>query len=305
MRFDARRAGSLLFAAFALCGCGRQAPEPFADVLAPSPASLAQPRDTRVVAAAGLMGAPSSVAAPSNVEAASRRYVAVRHDLSLLTAPDAVQAAWKAAVDACIAAGCELLASSIDHDDERRPVSAMLDARVPPAALPAFLDRLGGLGRVGRHSTTADDRTDEVIDTEAKQKNMAEFRDSLRRMLTAPGARLKDLIEVERELTRVQSDLDSLATRRKTLANDTDKVRVAVSFGAVPSVLETGMWAPVKQAVLRAGHVLARSMATLIETTIALLPWLLLLVGAALAARAVWRKRRRRTAEAAVAPCAD
>jgi len=106
---------------------------------------------------------------------------------------------------------------------------------VPPAALPAFLDRLGGLGRVGRHSTTADDRTDEVIDTEAKQRNMAEFRDSLRRMLATPGARLKDLIEVERELTRVQSDLDSLATRRKTLANDTDKVRVAVSFGAVPS----------------------------------------------------------------------
>jgi hypothetical protein len=301
MRFDARRAGSLLFAAFALCGCGRQTPEPFADVLAPPPAPVAQPRAARVVAAAGLMerertAMPSSVAPPSSVEAASRRYVAVRHDLGILTPADGVQAAWKAAVDACLSAGCELLASSIDHDDERRPVSAMLDARLPPAALPAFLDRLGGLGRVGRHSTTADDRTDEVIDTEAKQKNMAEFRDSLRRMLATSGARLKDLIEVERELTRVQSDLDSLATRRKTLANDTDKVRVAVSFGAVPSVLETGMWAPVKQAALRAGHVLARSLATLIETTIALLPWLLVLVAATLAVRAVWRRRRRRSA---------
>lgn len=293
MRLDPRRAGSLLFAAFALSACGRQAPEAFARTPAPSPASVAQAREARVIATDVLAG-KDGAARPSSVEAAARRYVAVRHDLGILTAADGVQAAWKAAVDACVAAGCELLASSIDRDDERRPVSAMLDARVPPAALAAFLDRLGGLGSVGRHSTTADDRTDEVIDTEAKQKNMAEFRDSLRRMLATPGARLKDLVEVERELTRVQSDLDSLATRRKTLANDTDKVRVAVTFGAAPSVLETGMWAPVKQAVLRAGHVLARSLATLIEVAIALLPWLVVLVAAALAARALWRYKRRR-----------
>ena len=304
MRLDARRAGSLLFAAFALSACGRQAPEAYADATMASPAPVAQARAARVVAAAGLVERDGA-AKPSSIEAAPRRYVAVRHDLGIVTAADGVQTAWQAAVDACAAAGCELLASSIDHDDERRPVSAMLDARVPPAALAAFLDRLGGLGSIGRHSTTADDRTDEVIDTEAKQKNMAEFRDSLRRMLATPGARLKDLIEVERELTRVQSDLDSLATRRKTLANDTDKVRVTVSFGAAPSVLETGMWAPVKQAVLRAGHVLARSVATLIEVAIALLPWLLVLLAATLAGRALWRwKRRRRAARAGAAPCA-
>ena len=216
----------------------------------------------------------------------------MRHDLGVFTAADAVEAAWKAAETACLAAGCELLASSVARDDDRAPAAAFLDARLPPAALGPFLERLGGLGTIGRHATSAQDRTAEVVDVEARLKNMAEFRDNLRKLMATPGARLKDLIEVERELTRVQSELDSLATRRKVLANDTEKVRVSVAFAARPAVLEAGMWLPVKTAVLRAGHVLASSLATLIGLAIALLPWLLLLFGA-LALRALLRRRRR------------
>ena len=121
---------------------------------------------------------------------------------------------------------------------------------------------------------------------------MAEFRDSLRKLMATPNARLKDLVEVERELTRVQSELDSLATRRKVLANDTEKVRVSVAFAARPAVLEAGMWLPVKSAVQRAGHVLASSLATLIGLAIALLPWLLLVFGAFLASRALLSRHR-------------
>ena len=69
---------------------------------------------------------------------------------------------------------------------------------------------------------------------------MAEFRDSLRKLMATPNARLKDLVEVERELTRVQSELDSLATRRKLLAGETEKVRVTVAFSARP------MWAQMR-----------------------------------------------------------
>ena len=57
---------------------------------------------------------------------------------------------------------------------------------MPPAALPAFLERLGGLGTIGRQSALAEDKTDELIDTEAKQKNTAEFRDNLRKLMARP-----------------------------------------------------------------------------------------------------------------------
>ncbi|HET7865450.1 MAG TPA: DUF4349 domain-containing protein [Burkholderiaceae bacterium] len=55
------------------------------------------------------------------------------------------------------------------------------------------------------------------------------FSGTLRCPMATPGAQLKDLIEVERELVRVQSELDSLAARRKGLADQTDKVHVSLS----------------------------------------------------------------------------
>jgi len=111
--------------------------------------------------------------------------------------------------------------------------------------------------------------------------------------MATPNARLKDLVEVERELTRVQSELDSLATRRKLLASDTEKVRVTIAFSARPTVLEAGMWLPVKNAVLHAGHGLAHSVAALIGLAIALLPWALVLFAGGLALRALLLRRRR------------
>jgi hypothetical protein len=222
-----------------------------------------------------------------------RRFLAVRHDLQIRTAADAVDAAWRSANEACAAAGCEVLASTLTHDDEQRPAQASLEARVPPPPeqVDAFLRRVTALGSVGRHTKTAEDKTGEVIDTEARLKNQAEFRDNLRRLMATPGAKLKDLIEVERELVRVQSEIDSLASRRKVLANETDKVHVLLDISAQPAVLEAGMWAPVRDAVVGAGHVLARSLAALIGLVIVVLPWLAVLALAGLAALAVRQRR--------------
>ena len=299
MRFPSRPASApaLLALILALCaflvlaGCERAA-EPARDALGGAPAAATPPPAAKTLLAAA---APQ---APAESPAVAPRFVAVRHDLAVVTAADAVEAAWKAAETACLAAGCELLASNVARDDERAPAAAFLDARLPPEALAPFLQRLGGLGRIGRHATAAEDKTAEVVDVEARLRNMAGFRDNLRKLMTTPGARLKDLIDVERELTRVQSELDSLATRRKVLAAETEKVRVTVAFGAQPAVLEAGMWLPVKSAVLRAGHVLAASMATLIGSAVALLPWVLVLIVAGLGLRALRRRQRHAAASA-------
>ena len=299
MRFPSRPASApaLLALILAVCaflvlaGCERVA-EPARDAVGRAPAAATPPPAAKTVLAA------AAAQAPEESSAVATRFVAVRHDLAVVTAADAVEAAWKAAETACLAAGCELLASNVARDDERAPAAAFLDARLPPEALAPFLARLGGLGRIGRHATAAEDKTAEVVDVEARLRNMAGFRDNLRKLMTTPGARLKDLIDVERELTRVQSELDSLATRRKVLAGETEKVRVTVAFGAQPAVLEAGMWLPVKSAVLRAGHVLAASVATLIGSAVALLPWALVLIVAGLGLRALRRRQRRAAASA-------
>ena len=228
--------------------------------------------------------------------APARRYLELRHALQIQTATDGVEAAWRSANEACAAADCEVLAASLQRDDERRPARATLVARVPPQHLDAFLARLGELGTIGRHDKTAEDRTEEVVDTEARIANMTTFRDHLRTLMATPGAKLKDLIEVERELVRVQSELDSLAARRKALANQTDKVHVSLSFSARAAVLETGMWSPVRDALFGAGRTFSGSVSTLIFVVVALAPWLLLLAAFGLGVRVAWRRWKRRPA---------
>lgn len=236
-------------------------------------------------------GVPAAEPEKAPAAAPERRYIALRHDVQVMTDAGAVETAWRAANEACAAADCEVLSSALIRDDERRPSQATLDVRVPPEKFDAFLHKVTALGSVGRHLKTAEDKTGEVIDVEARIRNQTEFRDNLRRLLATPGAKLKDLIEVQRELVQVQSELDSLASRRKVLAAQTDKVHVILSFSARPSVLEQGMWSPVSSAVVGAGHLFARSLGGVIEFVVFTLPWLALLVPLVVVFRR-WRKRR-------------
>jgi Domain of unknown function (DUF4349) len=228
-------------------------------------------------------------------DVALRRHVAVRHVLQLRTEADAVEAAYRSAQEACAAAACEVLASLLTRDDERRPTQASIDARLPPEAFGALLAKLSALGSVVHHEASSKDKTDEVIDVEARAKNLAAFRDRLREMIGKSSAKLAELIEVERELVRVQSELDGLASRRKALAGQTEKLRLVLTISAPPAVLEAGAWAPLREALLDSGRVFARSLASLVSLITAALPWLAALLAIALPLRA-WRLRRRRLA---------
>lgn len=238
---------------------------------------------------------PSQRAGETGEAAVTPRRLAVRHDLQVQTSADAVESAYQTAQAACAEAGCELMSSQLSRDDERRPSQALLDVRVPQDKAAALLARFSAIGTVGSHQTSSEDKTDEVIDVDARLQNMAAFRDRLRVLMDKSGAKLGELIEVERELVRVQSELDSLTSRRKALASLTDKVRVVLSINARPAVLERGTWAPLHEALVGSGRMLAGSLAGLVSFMIAALPWLAVLLLTGWAVRA-WRKRRRRGA---------
>src|SRR5215510_10790285 len=86
------------------------------------------------------------------------------------------------------------------------------------------------LGKIAQHTTEREDKTTAVIDTEAKLKNLTSFRDNLRGMLNRPSATVKDLVEIQQQLTETQSELDSETAQRKILANETEKIAVEISF---------------------------------------------------------------------------
>lgn len=168
--------------------------------------------------------------------------------------------------------------STINKRTPYSPPSGYLVLRVLPQNLKRLLEHINKVGNVVTQNTESEDKTSTVIDFEAKIKNLTDLRNRLRTMLTTRTGSLKDLVEVEREFSRAQSELDSLVASRKALANETEKVAVSIEFQPKPSIAETGTLAPIVSAWHRIGGVFASSIAAVITFIVAVIPWLALII---------------------------
>lgn len=134
--------------------------------------------------------------------------------------------------------------------------SATLDLRVPAAELEAVMDRIAQLGDETSRSLRADDVTGQVVDLEAALKNKTALRDRLRALL-AQAKDVKDILSVEEQLTRLQTEIDAMESRLKSIRS-----RVALSeldvtlerrriLGPVGYVLQGAWWVVEKLFVIR------------------------------------------------------
>ena len=88
--------------------------------------------------------------------------------------------------------------------------------RVPEPRLDETMDRVGALGKVVGRSLRSRDVTEQLIDLEARLKNLRALRDRLRTYLDR-AANLEEILAVERELARVQTEIESLEGKLKLL----------------------------------------------------------------------------------------
>jgi len=231
---------------------------------------------------------------------AAPRFVAVRHKLEIVEAGPGLAKSVEAVVVFCGTIQCEVLSSSVTNEMALLSPSGNIAARVAPQDLNKFLDFAGKQGKIAQHSTESEDKTAAVVDVEAKLKNQTDFRDSLRRMLTKPGVSVADLLQIQEKLAEAQAELDSEATQRKILANETEKVYVEIAFHAEQRTVSRGAFASVGDALRDSGSVLGDSLAALITAVAAIIPWLIVIVpGLWFLIKAVrWFRERRRTAKA-------
>ncbi len=235
---------------------------------------------------------------------AAGRYVAVGHKLEIIEPGSGLAKSIETTVAFCGTIQCEVLSSSVTNETVVLSPSGNLAARVAPQDLNKFLDFVGKQGKIAQHSTESEDKTAAVVDVEAKLKNQTDFRDSLRRMLAKPGVSVADLLQIQEKLAEAQAELDSKATQRKVLANETDKVYVEIAFRSEPRASTHSAFASVGEALRDSGSVLADSLAALITAIAAIIPWLIIIVpGIWLLVKVVkrWRKNRA-AAKAAAAP---
>ncbi len=285
----------LLLVFFALFACGKQGvnppsagpqtmradamPEMVQGKILPQPEGGAEQSLTQI-------SEPS--ASSNNVEI--KKYIALRHHLTIETPAKEMQASFDAAVKHCEELNCQLLNANYNKETPYNQPSASLSVRIPPRNVSIFLDGLAKNGEVLSHSRDSEDKTNQVVDTDARIKNLTELRDRLRLMLTDKSAKFKDIIDVERELANTQSELDSITSLRKILSQETDLVAVNIDFTAAQGVTEQGFFAPVARALKDAGRVMMESFAAVITFIMSALPWLLIGVPILLLVRKYWAK---------------
>lgn len=236
---------------------------------------------------------------------AAPRFVAVQHKLEIVEPSSGLAKSVEAVAAFCGTIQCEMLSSSVTNETAILSPSGNIAVRVAPPDLSKFLEFVAKQGKIAQHSTESEDKTAAVIDVEAKLKNQTDFRDSLRRMLAKPGVSVADLLQIQEKLADAQAELDSEATQRKVLANETEKVYVEIAFHAEQRTISRGAFASVGEALRDFGSDFGESLATLISVVASIIPWLIVIIpGLWFLRRAVRRLRERRRAAKAAAPAA-
>ncbi|HMI54021.1 MAG TPA: DUF4349 domain-containing protein [Candidatus Saccharimonadales bacterium] len=300
MRFRAIAAVGV--AAIVAAGCQHRADQSSALIDMSRSTGLSAVRGTGLAAILSAPRKPASgFPAPTEVLAAGK-YLAVKHQLTLVGSEAQVGKSLEAVVGFCGSIRCEVLSSSVANKTEGAIAAGSVSVRVAPLDLSKFLEFVGKQGAISQHSTETADKTTQVLDLEAKLKNQTEFRDNLRRMMARPGVTVADLLQIQQKLTDTQSELDSEAAQRAALANETEKVEVEIEFRAEGVARRGSAWSPLGRALEEAGREFALSLAALITVVVAVIPWLIVIVpGGWLVVRGSRNWRRRRTLDRAAA----
>ena len=146
--------------------------------------------------------------------------------------------------------------------------------RVPASKAGSVLTSVRGLGRVDNENSTAEDITEGYVDLEARLKN-AKSSEARLLELNRKASKLTDILEVEKEITRVRGDIEALEAKKNNWDLLTEMVTIEVSMheasGGFPSF--NRLWSLIKNGVGSAVEGLIDSLSFLIIFLGAVLPW--------------------------------
>lgn len=112
---------------------------------------------------------------------------------------------------------------------EGQELTGRWKVRVPVGNFDTFVEQLAKLGVAETRRQTAQDVTEEFVDLEAQIANKKKLEERIVALLKDTSGKIKDVIEVERELARVRGEIEQMEGRLRYLTNRTDLTTVAIS----------------------------------------------------------------------------
>ncbi len=116
--------------------------------------------------------------------------------------------------------------------------SATLVFKIPPGNYPGTLDRLGkDLGTRESLQQNTKDVTEQMADVESRLKSAKAALDSLRTLLKRANT-IGEVLDVEREVSNRESELESLQARQRTLASQTSMATLTLNLVGPAAVVQ-------------------------------------------------------------------
>ncbi|MES1201920.1 MAG: DUF4349 domain-containing protein [Pseudomonadota bacterium] len=213
-------------------------------------------------------------------------YLAYTYGVSFELPADHVAALMDAHVHACEQAGpqrCQLVSSNRTGDPESA-VSGTVEIRGEPTWLQTFRGGLAGQvgaagGKIVGETRDSEDLTRDIVDTEARLRAAHTLRDRLQRLLASRPGKLSDLLDIERELARVQGEIDSTESNLAVMRARVDMSVLTLNYASSAQSIRSDTFKPLGDAL--AGFVgwIVIGIASIITVVAILLPWALVIWG--------------------------
>jgi Domain of unknown function (DUF4349) len=226
------------------------------------------------------------------------------HNLTVSMASEHIKARFERARDRCQndpALKCKITSASfrlVGEPDAPLPV-ANLSVALPHDAVAPFEEGLVALlpGEskddvvIRARNTNAQNVTNQVRDIEARLAQLTNYRDRMMELSKRGGAKTDDLIKIEGEISRTQSEIEQIEGQRRDLAERIAKENLSISFEAQSTVGDA--FQPVRDVWQESLRVMGNSAAAALGLIVAIIPWIPLFLGAYVLVRWLWRRARR------------
>jgi hypothetical protein len=147
--------------------------------------------------------------------------------------------------------------------------------RVPARAFDDTRAGLGQLGQVRAENFTTQDVTKAYSDLETRLRVKRETLGRLVDLLRNRTGRLSDVLEAEREIARVNEEIEQMEGERRFYDQQVAFSTLALELYEPQALVTSSALAPIREAFGRAADVLAQSVAALLYLTLVVTPWLL------------------------------
>lgn len=168
-----------------------------------------------------------------------------------------------------------------------------LTVRIPQKRLDDFLEAVSEVGRVLEQEISGRDVGAEIVDNEARVRNLRAEEKSLQQIMQRAG-KIPEVLEASRELSRVRGEIERLESRvaylKQQVAYSTVEIQLTETAVAVPSHSRPGIATVVKNTIKKSTNALYDLLLGIIKMTVWLVVFLLpILIVLALVVWGLWK----------------